>query len=86
LILGASPAADWRTSFGARDLDGLVSESVAHYHRLAAAKASVEEAREYLPTATTLDALEALLPWNVKAILEERRKCTEAALCSATAT
>jgi hypothetical protein len=24
--------------------------------------------------ATTVDALEALLPWNVKPILEERRK------------
>jgi NodT family efflux transporter outer membrane factor (OMF) lipoprotein len=46
LIFGASPAADWWTSFGSRDLDELVSEAVAHNHTLAAAKASVEEARE----------------------------------------
>jgi hypothetical protein len=41
---------------------------------------------EHLPMATTVDALEALLPWNVKPILEERRKHREAALRSATAT
>jgi NodT family efflux transporter outer membrane factor (OMF) lipoprotein len=46
LIPGASAAADWWTTFGSRDLDGLVSESVAHNYTLAAAKASVEEARE----------------------------------------
>jgi transposase len=40
---------------------------------------------EHLPTATTVDALEALLPWNVKPILEECRKHKEAALRSAAA-
>jgi hypothetical protein len=40
---------------------------------------------EHLPMATTLQALEALLPWNVKPILEERRKQREAALRSAAA-
>jgi hypothetical protein len=34
---------------------------------------------EHLPMATTVEALEALLPWNVKPILEERRKRREAA-------
>ena len=41
---------------------------------------------EHLPMATTMDALEALLPWNVKPILEERRKRREAALRAAAAT
>jgi hypothetical protein len=41
---------------------------------------------ERLPTATTVDDLEALLPWNVKPILEERRKRREAALRSVGAT
>jgi hypothetical protein len=40
---------------------------------------------EHLPTATTVDALEALLPWNVKPILEERKKYRDAALRSAVA-
>lgn len=40
---------------------------------------------EHLPIATTLEALEALLPWNVKPILEERRMRREAALRSASA-
>jgi transposase len=40
---------------------------------------------EHLPTATTLQALEALLPWNVKPILEEQKKRQEAARQSATA-
>jgi IS66 C-terminal element len=41
---------------------------------------------EHLPMATTLDALEALLPWNVKPLLEERRKRRKAALRSVFAT
>jgi transposase len=41
---------------------------------------------EHLPMAATVEALEALLPWNVKPILEERRKRREAALRSAAAT
>lgn len=41
---------------------------------------------EHLPTARTLDALEALLPWNVKPILEKRRRAREAALRTAAAT
>ena len=40
---------------------------------------------EHLPMATTMEDLEALLPWNVKPILEERRKQREAALRSLTA-
>jgi len=38
---------------------------------------------EHLPTATTVDDFEALLPWNVKPILEERSKQRDAALRSA---
>jgi hypothetical protein len=41
---------------------------------------------EHLPTATTVEALEALLPWNVKPLLQERRQRREAALRSVTAT
>jgi hypothetical protein len=33
---------------------------------------------ELLPTATILEAAEALLPWNVKPVLEEQRKQQEA--------
>jgi IS66 C-terminal element len=40
---------------------------------------------EHLPMATTMEALEALLPWNVKPILEEGRKRREAALRSTAA-
>jgi transposase len=40
---------------------------------------------EHLPMATTLEALEALLPWNVKPLLEEQKKRQEAARRSATA-
>jgi hypothetical protein len=40
---------------------------------------------EHLPVATTLQALEALLPWNVKPILEERRLRRETAMRSAAA-
>jgi hypothetical protein len=40
---------------------------------------------EHLSMATTVEALEALLRWNVKPILEERRKRREAALRSAAA-
>jgi len=40
---------------------------------------------EHLPTATTIEALEALLPWNVKSVLEEQRKRREAAGKSAAA-
>jgi transposase len=38
---------------------------------------------EQLPMATTLEALEALLPWNVKRLLEEQKKRQEAARRSA---
>jgi len=40
---------------------------------------------EHPPMATTLEALEPLLPWNAKPILEERRKRREAALRAAAA-
>lgn len=46
LILGAHPAAEWWTTFGSSDLDAAVSEAVARNQTLAAAKASVAEARE----------------------------------------
>ena len=29
---------------------------------------------EHLPTATTVEELEALLPWNVKAVLQKRKE------------
>jgi transposase len=34
----------------------------------------LSELFEQLPSATTVSAVEALLPWNVKPILEDRRK------------
>jgi transposase len=40
---------------------------------------------EHLPMATTVETLEALLPWNVKPLLEERKQRREAALRSVTA-
>jgi transposase len=38
---------------------------------------------EHLPTAATVEAVEALLPWNVKPVLEEQKKRQEAARQSA---
>jgi transposase len=40
----------------------------------------LSEVFEKLPAATTVEAIEALLPWNVKLLLEECRKQREAAL------
>ena len=34
---------------------------------------------EQLPVATTLEAIEALLPWNIEPVLEAQRKRLEAA-------
>ena len=34
---------------------------------------------EQLPAATTVEAIEALLPWNLKPVLDARRKRQEAA-------
>ena len=34
----------------------------------------LSEVFELLPTATTLETIEALLPWNLKPILDARRK------------
>jgi NodT family efflux transporter outer membrane factor (OMF) lipoprotein len=45
-ILGTNPAAEWWTTFGSRELDAVVGEVIARNHTLAAAKASVAEARE----------------------------------------
>jgi NodT family efflux transporter outer membrane factor (OMF) lipoprotein len=45
-IRGAEPAADWWTTFGSRDLDTVIREALARNHTLAAANASVAEARE----------------------------------------
>jgi len=39
----------------------------------------LNEVFEQLPTATTVEAIEALLPWNLKPVLDERRKRQEAA-------
>jgi transposase len=34
----------------------------------------LSELFEQLPAATTLEAIEALLPWNLKAVLEARKR------------
>jgi IS66 C-terminal element len=39
----------------------------------------LSEVFEQLPLATTVEAIEALLPWSLKPILEARRKRQEAA-------
>jgi transposase len=39
----------------------------------------LSEVFEQLPIATTVEAIEALLPWNLKPVLDERRKRQEAA-------
>jgi hypothetical protein len=39
----------------------------------------LSEVFEQLPLATTVEAIEALLPWNLKPILDARRKRQEAA-------
>jgi len=39
----------------------------------------LSEVFEQLPAATTVEAIEALLPWNLKPVLDERRKRHEAA-------
>jgi NodT family efflux transporter outer membrane factor (OMF) lipoprotein len=46
LVLGAEPAADWWTAFGSGDLDTVIQEALTRNHTLAAANASVAEARE----------------------------------------
>jgi len=45
-ISGADPADEWWTAFASRDLDAVVREAVARNHTLAAAQATVAEARE----------------------------------------
>ena len=63
--------------------------ALAGVERFMASADGLEAALAALPVAVlrcdgeTLEALEALLPWNVKPILEERRKQREAALRSA---
>ena len=32
---------------------------------------------EHLPAATTVEQFEALLPWNVKAVLDEQKKTSQ---------
>jgi NodT family efflux transporter outer membrane factor (OMF) lipoprotein len=44
--LGTNPAAEWWTTFGSRELDAVVGEAIVRNQTLAAAKASVAEARE----------------------------------------
>jgi transposase len=39
----------------------------------------LSEVFEQLPIVTTVEAIEALLPWNLKPVLDERRKRQEAA-------
>ncbi len=46
LIFGANPADDWWIGFASHDLDAVVREAVARNQTLAAANASVAEARE----------------------------------------
>jgi NodT family efflux transporter outer membrane factor (OMF) lipoprotein len=46
LVLGAEPAADWWATFGSRDLDTVIQQALTRNHTLAAARASVAEARE----------------------------------------
>jgi NodT family efflux transporter outer membrane factor (OMF) lipoprotein len=46
LVLGANPAGDWWTSFASPDLDSVVRDAISRNQTLAAAKASVTEARE----------------------------------------
>src|SRR6266436_3981435 len=45
-ITGANPAQEWWTVFASRDLDAVVREAIARTHTLAAAQATVAEARE----------------------------------------
>jgi NodT family efflux transporter outer membrane factor (OMF) lipoprotein len=45
-ISGADPADEWWTAFASRELDAVVREAVARNHTLAAAQATVAEARE----------------------------------------
>jgi NodT family efflux transporter outer membrane factor (OMF) lipoprotein len=45
-ITGANPADEWWTVFASRDLDAVVQEAIARNHTLAAAQATVAEARE----------------------------------------
>jgi NodT family efflux transporter outer membrane factor (OMF) lipoprotein len=45
-ITGANPADEWWTVFASRDLDAVVGEAIARNHTLAAAQATVAEARE----------------------------------------
>jgi NodT family efflux transporter outer membrane factor (OMF) lipoprotein len=45
-ILGTNPAAEWWTTFGSRELNAVVGEAIARNQTLAAAQASVAEARE----------------------------------------
>ncbi|MGH8261082.1 MAG: efflux transporter outer membrane subunit [Steroidobacteraceae bacterium] len=46
IVLGGTPAQDWWTAFASPQLDALVEDAVAHDHTLAAAQASLAEARE----------------------------------------
>ena len=39
----------------------------------------LSEVFEQLPLATTVEAIEALLPWNLKPVLDARRKRQESA-------
>jgi outer membrane protein TolC len=45
-ITGINPADEWWTVFASRDLDAVVREAIARNHTLAAAQATVAEARE----------------------------------------
>ena len=47
-ITGTNPADEWWTVFASRDLDAVVREAIAHNHTLAAARATVAEAREFV--------------------------------------
>jgi NodT family efflux transporter outer membrane factor (OMF) lipoprotein len=51
-MLGTNPATEWWTTFGSRELDTVVSEAIARNQTLAAARASVAEARELVKAET----------------------------------
>jgi NodT family efflux transporter outer membrane factor (OMF) lipoprotein len=46
IVLGQSPSAEWWAPFHSPQLDAMISRAVAHNHTLAAARASLDEARE----------------------------------------
>ncbi len=46
IVLGATPSADWWAPFQSPKLDAMIRRALAHNHTLAAARATLDEARE----------------------------------------